>query len=351
MQRDPVADFHVARDRLIADAGMAQFLFGILRIDPEHVDGHLAVDGDRLQTLDDRRAGAFEHRAPQSLPDPIDAPTRQSGDPPPSDFLPALIFFLQAMTDPVRCGRLLWLRLTLCVLLAEVALSGQAPALPNARDLVDRHVAAIGGEAAFKALKSLRLRGRFEITGQSISAEFEQLAARPDRLLLRADIPGVGHTEQGYDGKVGWSIDPQAGPKLLKGRELDETIADADFDGPLHVPERIKELTTTARTQFDGRDAYKVKVVLRSGVEQDEYFDAETGFEIGWEANRETQLGVLPTTAILRDYKKFGPVMQPTTLVQKMLFLEQVLHVASVEYDNVPPDTFTLPPSIRALIK
>ena len=242
-------------------------------------------------------------------------------------------------------------RLALGVLLAEVALSSQTPALPSGRQLVERHVAAIGGETAFRAIRSMHVRGRFEITGQNISAEFEQLAARPDKLLLRADIPGVGHTEQAYDGKIGWSIDPQMGPKLLKGRELDETIADADFYGPLHIPDHVKELTTSGRTQFDGREAYKVKVVLTSGVEQDEYFDAETGFEIGWEARRETQLGVLPTTAILRDYRKFGAIMQPTTLVQKTLFIEQVLHVTSVEYDVVPDDAFAMPPQIKALIK
>lgn len=237
------------------------------------------------------------------------------------------------------------------LLAAGAGVRGQTQSLPPARELVNKHVTAIGGEKAFKALKSMHVKGRFEITGQSISAEFEQLSARPDKLLLRADIPGVGHTEQGYDGKYAWSIDPQTGPKLLEGRELTETIADADFDAPLHVPERMKELVTIGRTQFDGHDAYKVRVVLTSGVEQEEYFDAETGLEIGWEASRATQLGVLPTTAILRDYKKFGSVMQPTMLVQKMLFMEQVLHIASVDYDVVPPDAFAMPPAVRALIK
>ena len=163
----------------------------------------------------------------------------------------------------------------------------------------------------------MRLRGKFEISGQNVTAEFEELAARPDKLLMRADIAGVGHTEQGYDGKVGWTIDPQTGPRLLKDREKDEAKADADFDGPLHLPEHISVLTTTGRAEFDGRPAYKVKVVLSSGVEQEEYFDAESGLEIGWEAKRATQLGIVPTTATLRDYKKFGPIMQPTTLVQK----------------------------------
>jgi hypothetical protein len=240
-------------------------------------------------------------------------------------------------------------RLIAALALAPAALLAQAQPLPAARDLVRRHVEAIGGEAAYKALTSMRIRGRFEITGQNISAEFEQLAARPDKLLLRAEIPGIGHTEQGYDGRVAWAVDPQLGPRLLKDRERDETIADADFDGPLHAPARIKSMVTSERVTFENRPAFKVHVILTSGVEQDEFFDVDSGLEIGWEARRATPLGVVPTTAVLRDYKRFGPVSQPTTLVQKAPFAEQVLRVTSVEYDVVPPETFVPPPAIKAM--
>jgi hypothetical protein len=197
----------------------------------------------------------------------------------------------------------------------------------------------------------MRLRGRFEISGQNITADFEELAVRPDKLLMRADIAGVGHTEQGYDGRIAWTIDPQTGPRLLKDRERDEARADADFDGPLHLPEHVSALTTAGRVEFDGHPAFKVKVVLTTGVEQDEYFDTQSGLEIGWEARRSTQLGIVPMTAFLRDYKKFGPIMQPTTLVQKALFVEQVLHVTSVEYDVVSSNVFDPPPAIKALVK
>jgi hypothetical protein len=236
--------------------------------------------------------------------------------------------------------------------LAPVALvAQQPPPLPLPRTIVQRHVEAIGGEPAFKALKSMRIRGHFELKGQNITAEFEEVAGRPDKMVMRADIDGIGHTEQGYDGKVAWTIDPQAGPRLLKDREANEAIADAEFDAPLHLPQHIKDMTTVARTEFDGRPAYKVKVVLTSGVEQDEYFDVQSGLEIGWEARRATPLGIVPTIATLQDYKKFGPIMQPTTLLQKAMFIEQVLRVTSVEYDIVPANAFDPPPSIKALIK
>ena len=118
------------------------------------------------------------------------------------------------------------------------------------------------------------------------------------------DIASVGHVESGFDGKNGWSIDPLAGPTLLTGRALSEMAEDAWFDSALHSADHVKELTTVARTQFDKRPAYQVKVVYVSGVQQTEYFDAETGFQIGSETERETPMGVLPTTTMLREYQE-----------------------------------------------
>jgi hypothetical protein len=230
-------------------------------------------------------------------------------------------------------------------------LSAQRAPLPSAREIVQRHVAAIGGEAAVKAVKSLRRRGKFEITGQNITAEFEELTARPDKLLLTADITGIGHTEEGVAGALAWTIDPQNGPRVLKDRERDEALAEADFDSVLHAANRLKELTTVGRADFDGHQTFKIKVVLVSGVEQDEYFDVESGLLIGTEARRATPLGVVPTSAMLRDYKKFGPLLQPTVLVQKALFIEQVLRISTVEYDVVPPNAFDPPAPIKALLK
>lgn len=255
------------------------------------------------------------------------------------------------MADWFRRAGLLACAIGAALALGRPVVSAQLPPLPSGREVVQRHVAAIGGEAAFRRVRSMRLQGRFEISGQNIFANFEELVARPNKLLIRASIPGMGDTEQGFDGVVAWMIDPQTGPRILKNRERDEAAADADFDGPLHLPEHLKELRTIARTTFDGHAAYRVKVVLASGVQQDEFFDVQSALELGWEAERATALGIITTTTLLQDYKAFGPLMQPTTLVQKALSIEQVLHVTSIEYDNVPANAFELPARIQALVK
>ncbi len=64
-----------------------------------------------------------------------------------------------------------------------------------------------------------------------------------------------------------------------------------------------------------------------SGVEQTEYYDVETGLQIGSESQRETPMGVLPTKVMLREYKKFGALKQPTVLVQSTMGIEQVFRI------------------------
>lgn len=244
--------------------------------------------------------------------------------------------------------------LAVCLLLAPIVVStqNQNVSLPTGREVITRYVAAIGGESALKALKSIRVQGRFEITGQNLAGDFETVAARPAKLRSVATLPGVGRIERTYDGQVGWAIDPFLGPRLIKDRELQELAAEAQFDTPLHSPEFTKELTTLEKTQYDGHPAYKVHVVSSSGVEQMEYFDVDSGLELGWEATRVLeQRSAFPTTLTMRDYKKFGPVMFPTTVIEKALSNEQVLRATSVEYDVVPDTAFERPPQIKALIK
>ena len=222
-------------------------------------------------------------------------------------------------------------------------------ALPPAREIVARHIKAIGGEAALSAINSMRIRGRLEIPSQKIVGDLEVLTARPAKQLYRVTVPSIGRIENGYDGVIGWSVSPAAGPELLSGRQLVEAADDAWFDGPLRAPGHVRELTTLARTDFDGKSAYKVRVVYRSGSEQIEYFDVQTGLQIGAESSRAMPQGVVQSTSILRDYRKFGQLLQASTMLQRALGFEQVVTITSCEYNVVPSAAFDPPAEVGAL--
>jgi hypothetical protein len=232
----------------------------------------------------------------------------------------------------------------------QTAASAQS-ALPTGKEVIANHIEAIGGEAAWKAIKSMRATGTFSLPAQAMSGTLDLMTARPARMRLRVVLDAVGKIESGYDGKVGWTIDPISGPAVLAGRELSELADDASFDAMLYGPEFIKEFTPVARENFGPTPAIKVKVTLRSGTEQFEFFDAATGLLLGFEGTRATPMGNVPTTEILGNYKTFGKVKLPTSIRQRALGFETEITVAAVEFDTVPADAFDLPPVIKALIK
>ncbi len=226
----------------------------------------------------------------------------------------------------------------------------QAP-LPTGKDVIARHIEAIGGEAAWKAIKSMRATGTFSLPAQGVNGSLDLMTARPALMRLRVTLEGIGKIESGYNGKVGWTIDPISGPAVLSGRELIEMADDSSFEAILYGPEFIKEFVPVARENFGLTPAIKVKVTLQSGTEQFEYFDATTGLYLGFEGNRATPMGNVPTTEILANYKTVGKVKLPTVIKQRALGFETEISVTEVEFDTVPADAFDLPAVIKALIK
>lgn len=223
--------------------------------------------------------------------------------------------------------------------------------LPTAREIIDRFVEATGGTLAFRSVTSMRARGTFTITGQQLAGELDMMAARPNKLLTRVTITGIGPIEEGFDGKVGWSIDPLRGPSLVTGRSLEERADEAWFDAPLHADDHVKSMTVVGREELNGRPVYRLKLVTSRGAEQTEFFDVETGFQAGIEASRDTPMGIVPTQTFFRDYQRFGLLTFPSQVVQRVLGQEQVFRFTTYEFNAVPANAFELPPAIKALIK
>ena len=51
------------------------------------------------------------------------------------------------------------------------------------------------------------------------------------------------------------------------------------------------------------------------------------------------------------DYKRFGNLMQATTIRQTVMGLQQVITITAIEYDKVDPSVFELPAAINAIVK
>ena len=224
-------------------------------------------------------------------------------------------------------------------------------ALPSARSILDKHLAAIGGRAAVLSHKSTHASGTLSMPAAGVTGAVDVYGAHPNRTLLKVSLGGVGEVLEGFDGTHGWSISPMTGPMLLEGKQLDEKRFDSEFHSELRSDARYQSLTTLEQVDFEGRRCYKVRLVRKTGGEDIEFYDVASGLKAGSITTRETQMGTVTGTTIETDYKKFGNLLQPTTVRSQVGGLQQVITITSIDYDQVPASIFELPAGIKALLK
>ncbi len=225
-----------------------------------------------------------------------------------------------------------------------------ATALPHGRGGAARSIARrIGGEEAIRKHTTRSVKGTFEIPAQGMKGDLSIMAAAPDMIRVMVTLPGLGELQRGYDGKLGWSIDPAIGPRLLEGNELAEFKHSADFYDDLHDPKKFKSITVVGKTTFEGQECYELKLVKETGFEYTEFFSVASGLIVGGKLNASSQMGSVPVTSMVSDYKPFGGVLVPTVTRQRMMGLEQLTTVISVSFDPIDPKAFELPPAIAAL--
>src|ERR1035438_2280046 len=103
----------------------------------------------------------------------------------------------------------------------------------TAEELVNKNLTARGGLDKLKTIRSLRMTGKFQQGG--FMAPLIQDSKAPNLLRQTANIQGMSQI-QGYDGTIGWQINPFSGRKdaeLIGEDDLRELQEDSDFDGPL----------------------------------------------------------------------------------------------------------------------
>jgi hypothetical protein len=222
-----------------------------------------------------------------------------------------------------------------------------AAALPPAAEVVARFIREIGGREAVGKYSTRRATGTFEMPAQGLRGPLEVLAGKPNKTMVRLTVPGVGEISSGFDGEVGWIVNPMTGPMLLEGKALEQTREDSSFLSALH--DDVKSMETLERTEFEGIACYKLRVVRASGSEDLEFFDVAAGLLVGSITARESPMGTMTVTSVYRDYKDFDGVRLPATSIQRVAGVEQILRIERVEHNALSEAAFQPPEVVRTL--
>ncbi len=134
----------------------------------------------------------------------------------------------------------------------------RAQALPPAKELIAKYVAATGADS-WKSHKSARMKGTMDMPAAGISASMEILHIFPSHVYTKVDVPGMGLMTSGFDGANAWSVNPMTGPRVLAGPELDAMRAEADPAASYtRQSAEISSSETIEKTTIAGQECYKV---------------------------------------------------------------------------------------------
>lgn len=227
-----------------------------------------------------------------------------------------------------------------------------AAKLPTAKEVLLRFQQAIGGVEEFAKRKSQHAIGTVGMPAQQLSGKMEVFAARPNKLLVKMEMPGIGQMTTGFDGKVGWMNSALTGAMLLPEKVVTEMSTQADFDHALHRPEDYTTLDMLGTEDFEGEPCYKLKLVHKTGYATTEFFSQKSGLQKGFIAKQQNPLGAGEITAksIVVEYKNFGGMLLPSKVIQELSGIQNVMTISEMEFDNVPEETFVLPEAVKPLI-
>ncbi|HEX5869890.1 MAG TPA: hypothetical protein VFY65_05735 [Longimicrobium sp.] len=226
------------------------------------------------------------------------------------------------------------------IALALAAGPARAQELPPAQEVITRYWNAIGGVQAVSAPQFRRTIGEMTTDGLTMSVNFIQ--ARPDKMVMRGEIPGLGTVEQGFDGTIGWMVVPGQGARLLQGTELEQVQNQAKFDSNLRFDE-YPVVETIGRTEVDGRACWQVRMVTPENDEALGCFGVDDGYLLSISVTAPEQ-----TTITFGGYRPFGALTLPGRTVVTAGGQQVVLTVSSISHDPIPAAEFEPPAEIRA---
>ncbi|HXM92895.1 MAG TPA: outer membrane lipoprotein-sorting protein [Candidatus Dormibacteraeota bacterium] len=188
--------------------------------------------------------------------------------------------------------------------MAAIAVVPRNVSAQTVDEVIAKNIQAHGGMEKIKAVKTIRITGKF--TQGSFRAAFAQENKRPDKVREEAIIQGLAGV-QAYDGKIGWQISPFGGrrdPELLSQDDLKTLQLDADIDGPLvDYKEKGHKAELVGHDSVEGTDCYKIKLTLKNGDVRYYFLDADSFLEVKIETQSNIRGAVQFTESYYGDYE------------------------------------------------
>ncbi|MDP2320947.1 MAG: hypothetical protein Q8O42_16590 [Acidobacteriota bacterium] len=217
----------------------------------------------------------------------------------------------------------------------------------TADEVIEKHLAALGGRAALAKLQSRQMIGTMTLslpTGGDVTGSVEALNAVPNkaRTLIKLDLTALGagpiQIDQRFDGTTGYMLDSMQGDRPITGSQL-ESMKSAAFPTPfLNYKERGASVELKGKEKIGERDAYLLVYTPKDGAVVRQYLDAESFLAVRMVTTVEVPgMGALDQVSELLEQRDVDGVKVPFLIKSTSAAQSFTINVTKVEH-NVTVD-------------
>ncbi|KEO72007.1 hypothetical protein [Anditalea andensis] len=205
---------------------------------------------------------------------------------------------------------------------------------PSATEVIEKYIAAIGGESSLRNIKTARLEMVAEFQGMVINMFFVH---DDENSRMNQKVMVMGNQAS--------NITVKDGKAVVSGMGQNQTLSDEQYEEArmnmfifpeLHYDEMGYELTHEGTHDVDGEEAHKIAVKNSTGASIINYYSVETGLKVKSE-------NATAGDTFYADYEVFEGVKYPTSLSVKSPMLPEPMKatVETVDFNaEVSDDDF-----------
>lgn len=175
------------------------------------------------------------------------------------------------------------MNLTRILAIAALFATADVAAAQTVDEVVDKHLAALGGRAAVEKIKSRAMTGTITLVtpGGDVAGTIETWNQAPNksRTLIKVDLTALGAgplvIDQRFDGTTGYVLDSLQGNRDITGNQLDN-MRNAAFPSQLLNYKSRGVAASVTKEKAGDRDAYVISLEPPAGSVVRHFIDAET---------------------------------------------------------------------------
>lgn len=206
-------------------------------------------------------------------------------------------------------------------------------------EIVDKHIAAMGGADKLKNVKTLAVDRTLAVQSMEIPTKTLIVVGK----ALRTESSVMGNSMiQVVDGTTGWMIRPvmmqgTGEPEDMPAEMVQQQIGQLDPFGPLfNYKDKGNKVELVGKEKVEKSDAYRLKITTKDGQVMEEFIDATTFMLTKLKATMQGQEGEISFS----DYKevegiKFANTMDMTSQMGALTFVTTKITINGAIDDSI----------------